>query len=98
MTTVTAEIDAQNAARLAERLRSIVMEAEPALRPDEMGYLKTAANLLDDAAGVERGKQLKESPVTGETYVVRKWIDLGEGKIIALAKEPADGEGEEADR
>ena len=98
MTTVTSEIDARHAARLASRLRGIVMEAEPALEPDEMGYLDEAADFLDDAAGVEYGKRLKQSPATGETFVVRKWIDCGDGQIIALAKEPAEDEEQEAER
>ena len=96
MTTVSAEIDVQHAAQLAERLRGIAMDAEPALEPDEMGLLGEAADFLDDAAGVERGMQLKQSSVTGEIFVVRKWIDLGDGQIIALEKEPADDAGEEA--
>jgi hypothetical protein len=87
MTTVTSEIDARHAARLAERLRRIVMEAEPALEPDEMGVLSETADFPDDAAGVERGERLTQSPTTGQTYAVRKWIDLGDGEIIALAKE-----------
>jgi len=90
MTTVTSEIDVQHAARLAERLREIMTAAEPALEPDEMGALDETADFLEDAAGVERGKRLKQSPVTGETYVVRKWIDLDDGQVIALEKEPAD--------
>jgi len=98
MTTVTSEIDAQHAARLAERLRSIVTEAEPALGPSEMAFLDEAADFLDDAARVERGERLKQSPVTGQMFVVRKWIDLGDGKITALAKEPAEDEGEEGHR
>lgn len=98
MVTVAAEIDAQHAARLAERLRGIAMDPESALRPDEVGYLDEAADFLEDAAGVERGKRVKQSPVTGETFVVRKWIDCGGGQIIALAKEPLEDEGEEADR
>jgi hypothetical protein len=98
MTTVTSEIDAQHAARLAQRLRRVIMEAEPALEPDEMGSLGEAADFLDDAAGVKRGIRLKQSAVTGETYVVRKWIDLGDGKVIALEKEPAEDENKEAGR
>jgi len=98
MTTVSSEIDAQHAARLASRLRGIVMEAEPALEPDEMGVLDEAADFLDDAAGVEYGKRLKQSPATGDRFVVRKWIDCGDGKIIALAKEPLEDEGEEGER
>jgi hypothetical protein len=74
------------------------MEAEPALEPDEMGVLDEAADFLDDAAGVEYGKRLKQSPVTGEMFVVRKWIDLGGGQIIALEKEPVEDGAEEEER
>ena len=98
MTTVTAEIDALEAARLADRLRDVVMDAEPALEPDEMGALDEAAIFLDGAAGVTYGTRLKQSPLTGETYVVEKWIDHDDGRLIALAKEPAGDETTEGER
>jgi len=87
MTTVTAQIDARHAARLADRLRRIATEAEAALESGEMGYLDQAADFLEDAAGVERGKQVKQSTVTGEVYVVSKWINRGDGQVVALTKE-----------
>jgi hypothetical protein len=98
MTTVSSEIDAREATRLADRLRDVVREAEPALEPDEMNVLDEAANFLDDAAGVKYGTRFKQSPLTSQTYVVRKWIDLGDGKTIALEKESAGDEGTEAER
>ena len=98
MTTVTSEIDAREAARLADRLRDVIREAEPALEPDEMNVLGEAATFLDEAADVKRGMQLKQSPLTSETYVVRKWIDLNNGGIIALEKEPAEDEATEGGR
>ena len=98
MTTVTAEIDAREAARLADRLRRIGTEAEPALEPEEMSVLGEAADFLDDAAGVKRGKEVKQSPATGKVYIVRKWIDRGDGQVIALAKEPAGHKGTGAER
>jgi hypothetical protein len=97
MTTVVAEIDARHAARLALRLRGIATKGEPALEPDQSGLLKEAADFLEDAAGVERGKQVKQSTVTGEVFVVRKWIDRGDGQVVALTKEPV-GHGREAER
>lgn len=98
MTTVTAEIDARKAARLADRLRDVVTDAEPPLEPEEMAVLDKTACFLDRAAGVKHGAIIKQSPLTGETYVVEKWIDLDDGGIIALAEEPADDEGTEAER
>ena len=98
MVTVAAEIDAQHAARLAERLRGIAMDPESALRPDEVGYLDEAADFLEDAAGVERGKRVKQSPVTGETFVVRKWIEHRGEQVVALTKEPVEDEDQEAER
>ena len=98
MTTVTAEVDAREAARLADRLRGVVMVAEPVLEPEEMGVLDEAASFLDDAAGFERGMQLKQSPLSGEIYIVEKWIELDDGKVIALEKGPAEDEDTEADQ
>jgi hypothetical protein len=96
MTTLTSEIDARHAAQLAERLRAITMESRPALADDQLDVLDEAAGFLDDAAGVERGERVMESSMTGETYVVHKWIDLGDAGVIALAKEPAEDEEESA--
>jgi hypothetical protein len=90
MTTVTSQIDALHAAHLAERLRSVVTRAEPALEPDELETLTETAAYLDETAGVQRCERRMQSPATGETYVVHKWIDLGDGCVTALAKEPAE--------
>ena len=97
MTTVTSEIDAQRAARLAEGLRAIGRKAEPALEPDELDHIDVTAAKLEEAAHVEHGERVMQSPATGETYVVQKWIDLGDAGVIALSKEPTE-DGEEAER
>lgn len=39
---------------------------------------------------IETGERISESPLTGETYRVTKWVDRGEGGIIALHKERVD--------
>jgi hypothetical protein len=92
MTDGTPEFDAGHAAQLADRLRGIAMEAEPALQKDELETLGQTASFLDDAAGLERGERVVQSPTTGNAYVVRRWIDLGDAEVIALDSEPATPE------
>ena len=43
---------------------------------------------LDDALDVltETGEERMESPVSGNRYIVTRWIDHGNGKITALEK------------
>lgn len=89
------EVDARHAAQLADRLRDITMESRPALADDQLEALNKAAELLDDAAGVERGERVMESPTTGETYIVEKWIELGDAGVIALESDPVELNGEE---
>lgn len=36
------------------------------------------------------GEKIMESPVTGTTYRVTKWIDKGEGRCVAVQKEEID--------
>lgn len=39
---------------------------------------------------VVKGDRVMESPATGEKYRVTKWVDLGDGKVTALEKEPIE--------
>lgn len=39
---------------------------------------------------VETGERIMESPVTDTTYCVTKWVDKGDGRVVALEKEPID--------
>lgn len=43
---------------------------------------------------VVEGERLMESPITGDVYRVTRWIEAGDGRAIALEKEPV----EEADQ
>ena len=45
-----------------------------------------------DPSDVETGEKYLESPLTGNTYRVTKWVDKGEGKFIAIEKELVDDE------
>ena len=37
---------------------------------------------------VETGEIIRESPITGEQFRVTRWVDKGDGRIVALEKEP----------
>lgn len=39
---------------------------------------------------IETGERFMTSPLTGETYRVTKWVEDGDGRMVALHKEPAD--------
>lgn len=41
---------------------------------------------------IETGERIMESPLTGNTYRVTKWVDKGDGKVVALEKELVDDE------
>lgn len=36
---------------------------------------------------IREGEIVRESPITGETYRVTKWVDKGDDRIVALEKE-----------
>jgi len=44
---------------------------------------------------VETGERIMESPVTDTTYRVTKWVDKGDGRVVALEKEAIDESGDE---
>jgi hypothetical protein len=39
---------------------------------------------------IETGEIHKQSPITGDLYRVTKWVDKGDGRIVALEKELVD--------
>lgn len=80
-------VDATRAAQLVSDLRALSRNAEPALEPDELRTLSEAAEFLEDAACIETGEEIMESPVTEAKYRVTRWIDAGDGQVVALAKE-----------
>jgi len=44
---------------------------------------------------VETGERIGESPTTGQRYRLTKWVDQGDGQLVALEKEPIEaGEGD----
>jgi hypothetical protein len=43
-----------------------------------------------DEDDVEEGERIATSPITGTTYLVRRWIEESDGKIIAIDKEPVE--------
>ena len=91
MTIITSEIDVQRAGQLAARLRNLITR-------DELETLGQTASFLDDAAGVERGERVMQSPTTGKTYVVHRWIELGDAGVIALSSKPAPEDEVEGER
>jgi hypothetical protein len=41
---------------------------------------------------IETGTRVLQSPTTGIVYRVTKWIDKGDGKYVAVEKEPLPDE------
>ena len=39
---------------------------------------------------IEEGERIMESPITGEKYLVTKWVEKPDGRAIALEKEEYD--------
>lgn len=83
-------VDPNRADQLASDLRAVAGAAEPALEPDELETLDAAAAFIEDAGCIERGERLMESPATETTYRVTRWIDMGDGQVVALSKEEVD--------
>lgn len=94
---IDTEIDPNRADDLVGQLRGVARVAEPALEEEELQTLKEVAAFIEDAACIQTGEQLMQSPMTGTTYRVTRWIDAGDGNVIALSKqEVEDPETEEA--
>lgn len=85
-------VDSARTAQLVSDLRGVTHTAEPALEADELQILSEVAEFLEDVACIETGEQYMESPMTKKTYRVTRWVDGGEGQIMALAKEEVDPE------
>lgn len=84
-------VDATRAAQLVSDLRGVSRAAEPALEASEIQTLSEVADFLEQVACIKTGEQIMESPVTETKYRVTRWIDAGDGQVIALAKEEIDG-------
>lgn len=39
---------------------------------------------------IQTGERISHSEMTGKTYRVTKWVEKGEGKIVALQKEEVE--------
>jgi hypothetical protein len=89
-------VDATRAAQLVSDLRGVSRAAEPALEADELQTLSEVAEFLEETACIETGECYQESPITEKTYRVTRWIDAGDGQVVALAKEEVDREEVEA--
>lgn len=89
-------VDATRSAQLIEDLRGVAHTAEPALEPDELQTLHEVAGFLEDTACIETGERIMESPTTENVYRVTRWIDVGDGQVVALAKEEINPEEAEA--
>jgi len=40
---------------------------------------------------VKEGEIVKKSPITGDLYRVTRWVERGEGRVIALENELMEG-------
>ncbi len=52
----------------------------------ELDMLKLAHRYIQTQLSIFTGKNITESPMTGEKYVVNIWIEKGNGLIHALSK------------
>lgn len=83
-------VDATRADQLLTDLRRVTRYAEPALEDEELQTLSEVADWIENTACIETGECIKESPTTEKTYRVTRWIDAGDGQVIALSKEEID--------
>jgi hypothetical protein len=87
---VDSQIDPHEAERLARELNRVA-QSDAALLDSELEILENAVEFIEDAAGIQYGEKTMESPTTGEEYRVTKWIEAGDGQVIALQKEAVEG-------
>jgi sugar lactone lactonase YvrE len=40
-----------------------------------------------DEERIEEGERFAQSPITGATYRVTRWVEVGDGRIVAIEKE-----------
>lgn len=83
---VESEVDVDRADQLVRELEGLVTMAEPALEENELESLNDAMGFIEDVAGIETGKQFMESEMTDRTYLVTRWVEMGDGQIMALSK------------
>lgn len=94
---IETELDPNRADNLVGSLRRVAHLAEPALEEEELQAVEEAAEFIEEAACIRTGEQLMQSPMTETTYRVTRWIDAGDGNVIALSKEEVEApETEEA--
>ena len=84
---VESEVDPHRAAQLASDLRGIITAAEPALEADELQTLSEVAEFVEDAGCIKTGEKRMWSELTGQEYRVTRWVEVGDGKIMALSKQ-----------
>jgi len=48
--------------------------------------------MYDTGERIETGKRVMQSSKTGTVYLVTKWVSKGEGKYVAIEKEPLPDE------
>lgn len=84
-------VDADRADQLVSDVHAVVTAAEPALEDDELETLSEVVEFIEDVACIETGERIMESPITEKKYRVTRWIDAGEGQVVALAKEELEG-------
>ena len=90
---VETTVDPNDADRLVTDLHRVLRDAEPALTDTERETLEATIEWIEDAACIETGERLMDNPATDMTYRVTRWIDAGDGNVIALSKqEVEDGE------
>jgi hypothetical protein len=83
-------VDATRAAQLVSELRGVSRTAEPALEASELETLSEVADFIEEAACIDTGERIMESPVTDTKYRVTRWIEAGDEQVVALAKEEVE--------
>jgi len=80
------ELDPLEVNQHVEALEGVICAIEPALDDDEYMTLKEISMYLEKLANIETEERYVESPITGVRYRTTRWVDLGDGKIVALEK------------
>lgn len=83
---VESDVDVDRADHLVRDLEGLVTMAEPALEPEELDTLNEAIEFIEDVGGIQTGERYMESEMTDTTYRVTRWVELGDGQVMALSK------------